>query len=282
MDAKELTTKTINKWIKDDAATDSAAIAFYFFLSVPALLLFSVSIGNILLKSEDVQQFIIDSMQSILDGKTAEILTTLLEHTPSTNLLSISAIIGLILLIWTAGAAFRQIHKFTSKVWYIQPKKIGALHEFVILTAKSSLVVAFFGVLLIISIFIGGIVYIVSKLFGELIPQSLFIVGYATTITSFIIATIFCFVVYRILSDSKIPTSDTFIGALVTVSLIALGNYFTGLYLSYSDLTSVYGAIGSTIGLFLLIFYISIMITIGIEFTKVYSDSRQKQNEDKF
>ena len=171
MSVKELITNTITKWINDDAATDSAAIAFYFFLSVPALLLFSVSIGNMLLKSKDVQQFLIDSMQSILDGQTTEIMTTLLEHTPSANLLSISALVGLILLIWTAGGAFRQMYKFTNKAWCIKPKRTGAVYEFAMMTAKSFLVVAFFGVLLIISIFIGSIIYIVSNLFGELIPS---------------------------------------------------------------------------------------------------------------
>lgn len=41
--------------------------------------------------------------------------------------------------------------------------------------------------------------------------------------------------------------------------------------MKYSDLTSVYGIIGSVIGLLLLIYYSSIVITIGAEFTKVYS-----------
>jgi len=46
------------------------------------------------------------------------------------------------------------------------------------------------------------------------------------------------------------------------------------LYLAYINPASIYGAIGSIIGLFLLIYYSSIMITIGAEFTNVYSESR--------
>jgi membrane protein len=63
------------------------------------------------------------------------------------------------------------------------------------------------------------------------------------------------------------------VGSLVTVILINIGKYAMVFYLQYSNPVNVYGAIGSIIGLFLLIYYSSIMITIGAEFTKVYSES---------
>ena len=49
-DIKNLAVNTIKAWIEDDAKTYSAALAYYFVLSLPAFLLFSVSIGSIFLK----------------------------------------------------------------------------------------------------------------------------------------------------------------------------------------------------------------------------------------
>ena len=49
-----LVTKTIKEWLEDDSITYSAALAFYFVLSLPALLLFSVSFGSIFLKSKNI------------------------------------------------------------------------------------------------------------------------------------------------------------------------------------------------------------------------------------
>ena len=40
---RNLVTKTIKEWLENDSITYSAALAFYFVLSLPALLLFSVS-----------------------------------------------------------------------------------------------------------------------------------------------------------------------------------------------------------------------------------------------
>lgn len=78
--------------------------------------------------------------------------------------------------------------------------------------------------------------------------------------------------VYRVLPDTKLGLKPVFVGSLVTVILITIGKYAMSLYFLYSNPVSVYGAIGSTVGLFLLIYYSSIMITIGAEFTKVYSE----------
>ena len=44
---EKLITGTIKEWVEDDAKTYSAALSFYFVLSLPALLLFSVSVGSI-------------------------------------------------------------------------------------------------------------------------------------------------------------------------------------------------------------------------------------------
>jgi membrane protein len=78
---------------------------------------------------------------------------------------------------------------------------------------------------------------------------------------------------YKVLPDKSFDFKSIFVGSTVTVVLITIGKYGVGLLLAYSNPVSVYGAIGAIMGLFLLIFYSSIMITIGAEFTKVYSES---------
>lgn len=57
----------------------------------------------------------------------------------------------------------------------------------------------------------------------------------------------------------------------MTAFLITIEKYAVVFYMAHNDLTSVYGIIGSVIGLLLWIYYSSIVISIGAEFTKVYS-----------
>jgi membrane protein len=64
---------------------------------------------------------------------------------------------------------------------------------------------------------------------------------------------------------------DAIVGSLFTSFLFLLGKYLIGLYLSTSTSISIYGAAGSLILLLLWIYYSSILLYFGAEFTKVYA-----------
>jgi membrane protein len=268
-----LVTKTIKEWLKDDSITYSAALAFYFVLSLPALLLFSVSFGSIFLKSKNIQDTIINHLQGVVDPSIINMIIVLFEHIPKINSLSISAFFGFILLIWSASNIFRQLKNFLVRVWAIEPTESNNIKDYIRDTIVSSIIVIFFGGLLVINIIIEGIVYMGSSLLHGLLSFSPVYANYAGSIVSFFILVLFFMLAYRILPDTSLNFKSIFVGSLVTVILITIGRYGIGLFLEFINPVSVYGAIGSIIGLFLLIFYSSIMITIGAEFTKVYSES---------
>ncbi|MCC4770067.1 YihY family inner membrane protein [Methanosarcina sp. DH2] len=270
---KSLITGTIKKWTKDDAQTYSAALAFYFVLSLPALLLFSVSIGSIFLKSRQLQDTIINYLQGSVDQSVIDMVSALFERIPEVNSLSTGALIGFLLLLWSASNVFRQLKNFLEKAWNIEPVEPNTIKDFITDAIVSFFIVIGFGGLLVLSIIVEGVLYAASNLFRGFFPFSSSIAQYTGSIVSFLILVLFFMLVYRVLPDSKLGMKPVFVGSLVTVILINIGKYAIGLFFAYSNPASVYGAIGSIIGLFLLIYYSSIMITIGVEFTKVYSES---------
>ena len=270
---ENLVTGTIREWLEDDSITYSAALAFYFVLSLPALLLFSVSIGSIFLKSENVQNTIISYLRGVVDESIINMIIVLFEHIPAINSLSIGALVGFLLLLWSASNIFRQLKNFLEKAWDIKPAESNAVKDFIKEAVLSSIIVIFFGGLLVLSIIIEGVVYFGSSLLHGFLPFSPVIANYASSIASFIILVLFFMLAYKVLPDKSLDLKSIFVGSIVTVILITIGKYAVGLFLAYSNPVSLYGAIGAIIGLFLLIFYSSIMITIGVEFTKVYSES---------
>jgi membrane protein len=273
-DIRRLIQKTITRWIDDDAITDSAAIAFYFMLSMPALLLFSVSLGSIFLKSKSIQDLIINNIQGIVDDSVVAMIITLFQYLPKTDSLSFSTIVGLLILLWTASGFFRQLQKFIEKTWNVRHSTTSTINEFVRNTILSAVIVMVFGFLLVFGIIVDSIFYIVSSLFDGLLPFSAKLASYSTSIASFIMLLIFFIVVYRMLSHRKMSYRCVLMGSLVTVTLITIGKYIVTLYLMYSNPLSVYGAIGSLIGLLFLIFYSAIMMTLSIELVKVYIESK--------
>lgn len=268
-----LITRTIKEWMEDDAMTYSAALAYYFVMGLPALLLLSVSIGSIFLKSEDIQYRIVENLQGVVDERVINMILLLFERIPTIDSLSISALVGLILLFWSASSFFRKLKDFLERAWDVKPTESNGVKDFTRDAIMASTIVIFFGGLLVISIVVEGIIYISSSWFHGIWPFSPIIANYAGSISSFLILVIFFMLIYRVLPDKSLDFKSIFVGSLVTVVLITIGKYAVGLSLKYSNPTSVYGAIGSIIGLFLLIFYTSMMITFGAEFTKVYSES---------
>ncbi|WP_292390011.1 YihY/virulence factor BrkB family protein [Methanosarcina sp. UBA5] len=272
---RNLITRTIKEWLEDDAMTYSAALAFYFMLSLPPLLLLSVSIGSIFLKSKSLQETIINHLEGVTDEVIINMIILLFERIPELSSLSISALIGLILLLWSASNIFRQLKNFLERAWDIKPDEANNLKDFVKNAVDSFVIVIFFGGLLVMSIFVEGFLYAASNLFQQFLPFSPVIADYTGPIASFLILVIFFILVYKVLPDKSFDSKSIFVGALVTAILVTIGKYAIVLFIAYNNPTSVYGAIGSIIGLFLLLYYSSIMITLGAEFTKVYSESRR-------
>lgn len=270
---RNLVTKTIKDWIEDDAMTYSAALAYYFVLSLPSLLLFSISVGSIFLKSENLQSTIIKNLQGIVDGRVINMIILLFERIPEINSLSISALIGFIFLLWSASNVFRQLKNFLEKAWDIKPAESSSIKDFTRDAIMSFVIVILFGGLLVLSIFVEGLLYAASNLFQQFLPFSPVTADYTGSIASFLILVLFFILVYKVLPDKSLDLKSILVGALVTAILVTIGKYAIVLFISYSNPTSVYGAIGSIIGLFLLFYYSSIMITLGAEFTKVYSES---------
>lgn len=270
---KNLVARTIKEWMGDNAMTYSAALAYYFVLSLPALLLFSVSIGSIFLKSENLQSKIINNLQGAADERIINMIILLFERIPEINSLSISALIGFIFLLWSASNVFRQLKNFLERAWEIKPTEPGNIKDFIRDAIMSFVIVILFGGLLVMSIFVEGFLYAASKLFQQFLPFSPIIADYTGSIASFLILVLFFILVYRVLPDKSFDLKSIFVGAFVTAVLVTIGKYAIVLFIAYSNPTNVYGAIGSIMGLFLLFYYSSIMITLGAEFTKVYSES---------
>lgn len=270
---KNLITGTIKEWIKDDAQAYSAALAFYFMLSLPALLLFLVYVGSIFLMSKQVQDNIIDNLQGYVDHSVIDMIIALFENIPEFSSLSIGALIGFLFLLWSASNIFRQLKNFLEKAWEIEPIESSNIKGFIRNAILSFFIVIGLGGLLVLSVIAEGILYAASRLFQGFFTFSP-VAQYTGSITSFLILVLFFMLVYRVLPDSKLDLKPVFVGSLVTAFLINIGKYAMSLYLAYINPASIYGAIGSIIGLFLLIYYSSIMITIGAEFTNVYSESR--------
>ena len=78
-------------------------------------------------------------------------------------------------------------------------------------------------------------------------------------------------IIFKILPDARIRWKDAFVGAAFTAVLFLIGKSLIGLYLGNSNVGVTYGAAASVVIILLWVYYTSIILYFGAEFTKVYT-----------
>jgi membrane protein len=267
---RELIVTTLKEWKRNNSITDSAALSFYLLLSLPAILLFTVSIGSLFLRSGQVQANIVEYMEGIFNPTLLGSLKTFLTNAPETASLSLGALTGILLLMWSAGNVFRQFKKFLDKIWKVPVSKGNFARNFLEDIVLSLITVLIFGGLIVVSTLLEALMLTGSRLLYAYLPVS-GVAQYAGTISAFMVLVMFFTFIYLVLPDVDLCLICVVSGSVMTAFLITIGKYAVVFYMAHSDLSSVYGIIGSVIGLLLWIYYSSIIITIVAEFIKVYS-----------
>src|SRR4029079_18408999 len=100
-------------------------------------------------------------------------------------------------------------------------------------------------------------------------------------LVSFAVAAVLFAMIFKILPAVDITWKDVFTGALVTALLFTFGKFLIGYYLGKSNVASSYGAAASIITILLWIYYSSLILLFGAEFTKAYAESRGSRQDRK-
>mgnify|MGYP001792925211 FL=1 len=100
---------------------------------------------------------------------------------------------------------------------------------------------------------------------------SVILVQITDSVLTFVITTFLFSLMFKVLPDAKIKWKDVFVGGLITSVFFTLGKLAIGYYLGRSNIASVYGAAGSIMIIMVWVYYSSIILYLGAEFTKVYA-----------
>lgn len=269
---KDIVTGTVDRWNTDDGITDSAALSFIVLMSLPALLLFLLSVSSFFLRGEAVQQSIRDYVSSVSTEATQNALDTLFQQIPDTSTITFGLLVSFALFLWTSGNLFLQLEKTINRMWKVSYERGSWFEELVEKRISSFLAVFIFVVLVALTTVFEVVFFSVSQQLDTVLPIPSWAIQYTSTAASFLILVLLFIYIYRVLPDTKMDYKYVVIGSVLTVTLITIGKYIFSLYLRYTDPTGLYGSVGSVLAIFLWIYLSAIIVTIMVEFTKVYAD----------
>ena len=112
---------------------------------------------------------------------------------------------------------------------------------------------------------------------GSVLPVSAFLMEAVNFVVSFAVITLLFGAIFKILRDIDNAWSDVWIGAFATAALFTVGKSMIGIYIGRTALDSTYGAAASLVVVLVWIYYSSLILFLGAEFTHVYAQRRGSQ-----
>lgn len=250
----------------------SGSLAYYTIFSMGPLLVMLISLCGLFLDREAVEGEVFSVLQGFVGNDTAMQLQEIIKNASLTGKSTVAAIIGGIMLLIGATTVFAEIQDSINTIWGLKAKPKRGWLKILKNRFLSFSVIISLGFLLLVSLGISGVIEGISVRLQARYPDVTVVVFYIINlILTFVISGIIFAVIFKVLPDAKIRWRDVFAGALVTTLLFMLGKFGISLYISQTNVGSTYGAAGSLVVLIVWIYYSSIILYLGAEFTKAYA-----------
>jgi membrane protein len=261
------------KGFGDDKVTKlSGSLAYYTVFSMAPLLIMIISLTSIFLGREAVEGKIYAQLAGFVGDDTAAQLQEMIKNASIAGKSKVAAIVGAISLLIGATTVFAEIQDSINGIWGLKPKpKKGWLKIIKTRLLSFSLIVSL-GFLLLVSLGVSALIEGLNNSLKASFPDVTVVVFYIVNIVLTLVITGAIFaVIFKVLPDAKVKWKDVWAGAIATALLFMLGKFAISFYISKSNVGSTYGAAGSLVILLLWIYYSSIILYFGAEFTKAYA-----------
>jgi membrane protein len=280
MARKKITFKVLFKILKksfssfgDDKITKlSGSLAYSTVFSLGPLLIVIISLCGLFLQREAVEGEIYKQLESFIGSDSAKQLQEIIKNASLSGKSKTAAIVGGITLIIGATAIFSEIQDSINGIWGIKPKPKKGWLQFLKNRFLSFSMIVGLGFLLLVSLGVNTAIDAFNAKLQSMFPNVSVVLFYIINmlITLIIVSLIFA-VIFKVLPDAEIKWKDVRAGAFATAILFIAGKAAISFYISKSNVGSTYGAAGSLVILLLWVYYSSIILYFGAEFTKAYA-----------
>jgi membrane protein len=264
--------RTGTSFVSDDAFKLSASLSYYTIFSLGPIIMIIISLAGTFYGREAVQGKIYGQIRGLIGDDAALQVQDIIKNIGLSQHGTTGTIIGVIFLVLGATGVFTEIQGSINYIWSVRAKpKKGWLKFLLNRVISFSLIVAT-GFILLVSLVVNALMDILNEKLLQSFPNSTVYLFYALNIVLIflVIGTLFT-IIFKVLPDAQIAWKDAAIGASFTAILFLGGKFLIGYYLGTSNIGITYGAAASVIVILLWVYYSSIILYFGAEFTKVYS-----------
>lgn len=268
--------ESVKGFLNDPLFALSAATAYYAIFSIAPLLVLVVGLTALVFGENRVQQEVGRQLQSFVGPKATHIIQSMMAAQFQGGS-TLAVIVGAAALVIGASAVFSQLQASLNTIWGVQAKPGKGLWLFIRDRFLSLAMILAIGFLLLVSMALTAFVNTFTHYAGAAMSLPDWLVPFFDSFISFLVISTLFALIFKFLPDVKIRWRDVWVGALGTGAFFSAGKYLLGQYLSHETSVSAYGAGSAFVVILLYVYYSSLILYLGAEFTRAYTTHRGRR-----
>jgi len=257
----------------DNILKYSASLAYYTVFSIAPLLVIVSTLSGIFFGKEAINGEVYKQLKGLVGSAAAIQIQDIIKNIHLTGNNFFASVISIVILLIGATSIFGEVQDSLNKIWGLRVKTKKIWWRLIVTRLLSFSLIVSIGFIMIVSLILNAIVSAFGNFLSRYIHHfSVYLIETVEAVLSFLVATFLFSLMFKLLPDAKIRWKDVIFGGFITAIFFTLGKLAIGYYLGKSNLTTLYGAAGSIIIIMVWVYYSSIILYLGAEFTKVHAN----------
>lgn len=250
----------------------SASLAYYTVFSLGPMIIVIIFFCNIFFGREAIEGTIYGQIRGLVGNDAAAQIQQIIKSAAISSSSTVSAVIGVVTLIIGASTLFSEMQDSLNMIWNLQVKSEEGWLRMLKNRLWSFSIVVSLGFLLLVSLVINGLLEGFMGKLQQMFPEVAVVVIYIVNLLITLLVVSFLFaIIFKVLPDAIISWGDVAVGSLFTALLFMIGKFGITFYINKSNVGNAYGASGSLVVLLVWVYYSSVILYFGAEFTKAYA-----------
>ena len=262
--------ETFAEFSQDRVLRLAAATAYYTVFSIAPLLVLVVGVAGLVFGEETVRQKVTSEMQSMVGEQSAGVISSMMTARKSGSSL-LATIVGGVALVLGAAGVFGQLQDSLNTIWGVTTKPGQGIWALARDRFFSMAMVLGVGFLLLVSMALTAFVHAFAGYISNVVSMPEWGPLVLNDVASFLVITVLFALIFKVLPDVKNRWRDVWAGAIGTALLFTAGKFLLGYYLGKQADSSAYGTGSAFIIILLYVYYSSVILYLGAEFTQVYA-----------
>lgn len=256
----------------DDCMKLAASLSYYTIFALAPLLIIIISLVGSIFGRDAVQGRVYEEIRELVGNEAAIQIQDIIANVQQSQHSTIGTIISIVILVVGATGVFMEIQSSINFIWSVRAKPKKGWLKYLTNRLLSFLLVLALGVMLLVSVIAGTLLSLLGNKLTTYFPNyTVYLINTVNLGVMLVSITGLFMVIYKVLPDAIISWRDALVGALFTTVLFLIGRYIIGIYLGKSNLGVTYGTAASVIVILTFVYYSSIILYFGAEFTKAFA-----------